>query len=296
MTRSRIGIVLVGKKLDDLRRYHPAQRRAISALTLLVLAMNSNQTHFEYSFWRGDKEAIALLLELQKCGRLDRNEVRHKADLAPDQISAFIKGKSAIFLTTDPEIPNYYIVVSLARFSEHWFNLRSELAPISVIGLGDWKKTMAPPSLHEIILTLVVRESIASACPELSGSVHFGTKGCICDFSEPIPDVRVKIFTGFLCDYCRRVLAFDGKSQLADDMARILDKKWIGDFDDPGSITSIMNKLGVNLFRTKALTPSWGELLVTSIRDDARRELIKMVFTVVATGLVAYLGWKAIGH
>src|SRR6185503_13336755 len=78
------------------------------------------------------------------------------------------------------EIPDYFVLISPAKFADDYYTTRKGNA--SVIALGNWQRYMAPPTQVEFLLTLAVREVVSAICPSLRGSVHLGTKGCICDF------------------------------------------------------------------------------------------------------------------
>jgi hypothetical protein len=41
---------------------------------------------------------------------------------------------------------------------------------------------MAPPSIFEFILMLLLRQAASFRAPALSKSTHLGTKGCLFDF------------------------------------------------------------------------------------------------------------------
>ncbi len=108
------------------------------------------------------------------------------------------------------------ILITLSCFTKNYYNLREH--GLSILALGNWKSWMAPPSIVEFILTLVLREAIISVSPTLQGSVHLGTKGCLCDFSASLEDTKFKVLDGFVCSYCRAALQTDGFAILADEL------------------------------------------------------------------------------
>jgi hypothetical protein len=222
---------------------------------------------------------------------LDRTATRAKAKNFSARIGKQLDECAADYSLVDKRLPNYFIVVSMARFADNWYNLRE--SGVSIIGLGNWKRSMAPPTILEFIQTLVVREAVASVCPALRGSVHLGSRGCICDFTSSIEDARLKVLNGFLCSYCREKLEGAGLISLADEVNHVLARKWIGDLRRSTSVASILAKLGVNLFVTKGLSPTWHERVVQTIQEDGSKEIIKLLFAVVLAGLLFYLGWNA---
>jgi hypothetical protein len=275
--RTRMGIVLVGEKLNS------------PALKTLVLAMNNIQRHFEYEFLPFD-ESDALLTELAKSEELDRDKVRTLANKFPSRFGVFLTELNNEYDMSDTAAPNYLIIVSLARFADNYYNLRRP--GVSVIGLGNWKRFMAPPSIIEFIQTLIVRESIASICPTLRSSIHLGTRGCICDFTALLEDARYRALNGYLCGYCRGQLEAQGFTSLASEVEDVLGRKWLGDLSENSSVACIVAKLGVNLFATKGLAPTWRERFMGAIREDGVREFIKLFYGIALAGLLVWLGLK----
>jgi len=251
--------------------------------------MNRVQNHFEFEFPPQDIED-ELLTALSRSNDVDRELAKTIAKGFPSRVGKSISKMMEDYKITDDRLPTYYIVVTMVRFTDDYFVLREP--GISVIGLGNWERSMAPPSIFEFIQMLVMREAIAGACPKLQHSIHLGSKGCICDFNWSLEDVRLKVISGFLCHYCRHELDSAGFPHLADEVARVLDKKWIGDLSRSTSVAHIVAKLGVNLFMTKGLVPSWGERLKNLAREDGARELVKLLFVIIAAALIYYLGLK----
>lgn len=273
----RLGLILVGDELNS------------AALKVFILGMNRVQQSFEYEFlpqWIADE----LLIELAKSTPINRETTRGIAKAFPGRFKIALSKVIAHYKIVDTQLPNYFIVVSMARFTDNFYNLREP--GISVIALGNWKRSMSPPSIFEFIQTLIVREAVSSVCPALRKSIHLGSKACICDFNQELSDVRLKVLNGFVCSYCRRALDGAGQKSLADEVERVLDRSWIGDLSSTTSVASILSKLGVNLFLTKGLVPTWSERFLSAIREDGVTELIKLIFAVVLAGLLIHLGWK----
>ena len=156
---------------------------------------------------------------------------------------------------------------------------------------------MAPPTIVEFLLTLVVREAIAALSPSLRGSIHLGTKGCVCDFTLNLEDARLKVLSGFVCGYCRTALETDNLPHLATEIERILGKRWLGKATNPATPAAIVSKLGHNLFTTKGLQPTKWERFVSALQDEGAKALMKVAgFILVAllAGLAGALGWVGI--
>jgi hypothetical protein len=274
----RVAIVTAGDELQS------------SALRLFILAMNRRQRHFEFEFVPCDV-SDSLLSALDVSVELDREEIRKIARDFPARFSRELLSLMTDYSIKDMRLPDYFIVVSMARFEDGYYNLRTN--EISVIALGNWKSSMSPPSIIEFIQTLILREALAGICPALQGSQHFGTKACICDFNRDLADVRLKVITGFVCGHCRHVLDAAGHKTVADEVELMLSKDWIGDLSSSASLASTIEKFGVNLFIATGLKPTWKERILSTVREDGFKELIKSLYAILLAGLLFYLGWKA---
>jgi hypothetical protein len=181
----------------------------------------------------------------------------------------------------------------MARISEDYFTTR--IRNVSVIALGNWETSMAPPSILEFVLTLIVRESIASISKKLRGSIHYGTKGCVCDFNVELDTVRMKVLNAFVCNYCRRALDDEGYNQVASDALTLLQRRWLGKSIDPESPASIAEKLGYALFTTKGLTPSLMERTMMVIHSEGLKLLLDFTFKLVFALMLLWFGLKMDG-
>jgi len=280
-TPKRIGILL-----GDLGKLN------LRALKYLVLNMNSLQSAFQYEFLDCDPDD-ELILTL--CGR---QKVNRKA--VKRGIPAFIKRQNKYFQNvvaeseTQEPSPSYFILLSLAKFADGYYTTR--VGDLSILALGNWKKSMAPPSILEFFLTLIVRESIAAVSPSLAGSIHLGTKSCAMDFTPYLQDVRLKVLHGFICDFCRKRLLNDNLPRLADEILPLLKRDWLGRSIDPHSPAALTSKLGFNLFTTKGLEPGFWESVFQVFQKDGVKELIRVMGAIILLILVSILGLEAVKH
>ncbi|QPF93008.1 hypothetical protein [Bradyrhizobium commune] len=273
----RVAIVTAGDELQS------------PALKLFILAMNGRLHHFEFEFIPADIPD-PLLSTLDVSGGLDREDVRKIARDFPDRFGGKLLSAMTDYSIKDRRLPDYFIVISMAKFVDGYYNLRTKR--ISVIALGDWEASMSPPSIIEFIQALIVREALAGVCPSLQGSQHFGTRACICDFNQELADVRLKVITGFLCSQCRNTLDAEVHEGLASEVGMILSKDWIGDLHSSASLASSIEKFGVNLFITAGLVPTWKERILNTLREDGFKEFIKFLYAILLAGFLFYLGWK----
>lgn len=151
---------------------------------------------------------------------------------------------------------------------------------------------MAPPSIFEFIITLLLRQAASFAAPSLSKSIHLGTKGCLFDFTAELSDARYKALQGYVCSVCRALLKRDGVPHIADEVVGVLSMNWLGKLDDARSPTAIVAKLGYNLFWTQGIRPTWWEAVRGSLRDEGTKELVKLLGGLILAALLIWLGLK----
>jgi hypothetical protein len=251
------------------------------AARFLVLAMNQEQDAFEYEFLPIDT-GDEFLIPFCSDSALDHAAVRNDVIPFLSRFDAYLRGQAAYFgLQEGP--PDYFVLISTATFTNNYYSLRE--GRLGIIALGNWKRFMAPPSLLEFVLTLLIRESVGAMSQSLRAPVHLGTKGCLFDFTPSLQDVRGKVFNGFICAHCRAALAAEGLSDLTLQLERLLRRKWLGRPTDPETPAGIAFHLGYDLFVTKGLRATPWE----SVKSTARHEGTKQLATVLGAALIAML-------
>jgi hypothetical protein len=198
-------------------------------------------------------------------GLADRDLIREMTPEFLTSYRAFLQDWLDTFNIRE-SLPGHIVLVTLAKFSNNYYTLREP--GISILALGNWERGMAPPSILEFIVTLILREAVAATSPSLRGSIHLGTKGCLLDFTVFLDEVRYKVLQGFICTFCRESLMRDGRAQLVDELMHILDKSWLGDPAKPTSPAGIVSNLGHDLFLTKGLKQTPGEHLSAWLQKD----------------------------
>jgi hypothetical protein len=188
------------------------------------------------------------------------------------------------------EPPNRFVVVSQCRFDDNYYSARRGGA--SVLALGNWKRAMAPPSFVEFVQALLVREAVAALCPSLSGSVHLGTKGCLCDFTEHLGDARQKVLHGYICHHCRSSMEADGEPTLADTVTHLLDREWLGQSTSPRSPAGVMASLRYDLFTAKGRQETPREAFLTALRQEGAKQIATGIGALVLAVLLFILGLK----
>ena len=283
----RIGILLSRTK-----------RLQIPALRYLILHLNCLQNVFEYELLPNDAETTAATAPLAALN-VDE-EIEDRLNLRDVGVPEFVR----VYLPFLREESNRYrlkqsppenlIFISLATFKDGYYSTRPNFdrthpAKMSVLALGNWENGMAPPSLLEFILTLVLRESVAFVAPSLRTSIHLGTKGCICDFTSTLEDAKYKALQGFVCEYCSYSLAQDGFPELAEFLTTILRKDWLGRRSDPSSVAAILGKLDYDLFVTKGLKPSASERWLKLLREEGTKQALELLGKLALAAAIVYL-------
>jgi hypothetical protein len=178
------------------------------------------------------------------------------------------------------------VFVSLATLDGHYYYIYEP--EYSAIFLGDWNTKMAPPSILESLLTLIIREGIYALVPNTTaGLTHYATRGCVGDFNASLRDTRYKVLQGFLCSECRGSVEAAVGSEACAAWTALLGKSWIGTVADSTSPATIVKKLGYNLFLTEGFAPTYRERFLQLLQEDGTKEFLKLVSAVLAAVLAA---------
>jgi hypothetical protein len=277
-TPARVGVILAD--LDKLN---------VTALKYLVVHLNTlqNSVEFEFLAVSSDDPLLALL----SAGMLvDREKCESMLSPFHERIVCQFKQEQVEYDLADRSLPNNFAVISLAKFSDGHYGLKS--GPMQVQALGNWERSMAPPSILEFIIVLLMRQAASFVVPSLGRSFHLGTKGCLFDFTADLGEARYKALQSFVCSVCRQQMKESGHPDLADDLVHVLDLNWLGVPTDPHCLAGIVAKLGYNLFLTKGIEPTLWENLRSILRDEATKEFVKLLFAVLLAALLFRLGLK----
>jgi hypothetical protein len=272
----------IGVLLADLKDVN------VPALKYLILQLNSLQRAFEFEFLPCDLEHKFIAM-LAPNSQVERETTRGAVVQFLEDCRPYLQTHVTENGLKEPP-PNYFVLVTLARFSDEYYTMRKK--ELSVIALGNWKRKMAPPSILEFLVTLLLREAVASVSKTLRGSIHLGTKGCLFDFTFNLEDARFKVLQGFVCNHCRTGLQADGYPDLARELAVVLSKEWLGKSNDPGSPAGIVSNFGFDLFLTKGLKPTAWESFLSTIQQEGVKEILKLIGAVILAGLIVWLGFK----
>jgi hypothetical protein len=275
---TRVGVILAG--LGKLNA---------TALKYLVVHLNTLQNSVEFEILSPDPQD-ELLVTLGDGLVVDRDKCRSMLPSFRERIIRFIVEEQKGYNLADESLPENFAVISLAKFSDGHYALKEK--HVQVQALGNWERHMAPPSILEFIVVLLMRQATSFAVPSLSKSFHLGTKGCIFDFTSNLAEARYKALQSFICSTCRSRMLKSGATHLADDVVRVLGFDWLGIPSDPHCPAGIVEKLGYDLFHTKGLEPTFWENIRSLLRDEATKEIVKLVFAILLAALLLRLGLK----
>lgn len=272
--------IRVGVILSDLGKLN------VTALKYLVVHLNTLQSSIEFELLTPTPQD-PLLLALRSGATADREACRALLPAFHKRITEQFAEDQADYDLADRTMPANYVVISLAKFSDEHFGLKRD--HIHVQALGNWDRWMAPPSILEFILVMLMRQASSFIVPALGKSVHLGTKGCLFDFASDLSEARYKSLQSFVCSTCRSQIDEAGAPQLTGDLLRVLDLTWLGVTSDPHCPAGIVANLGYNLFLTKGIQPTFWETTLSILRDEATKEIIKLIFAVLLAILLLKL-------
>ena len=275
---TRVGIIL-----GDLGKLN------VTALKYLIVHINTLQRSVEFEIIAIDA-ADPLLLLLKHNQTADRDACRAMLPSFQDRVVKHVITEAEEYDLVDRAAPDAFVVISLARFSDEHYGLKSK--NVQIQALGNWDRGMAPPSILEFIVTFLMRQSASFVSPSVSKSVHLGTKGCLFDFTADLKDARYKALQAFVCSLCREHLAAGGAPELAEDLLRVLDTRWFGATSDPNCPAGIVANLGYDLFLTQGIKPTVWERLRSLLLDEGTKELLKLAGGIALVALLLWLNLK----
>lgn len=161
------------------------------------------------------------------------------------------------------------------------------------VALGDWRKEMAPPSIVEFAATLLV--SAVGFLLEGTDikSRHFGSRGCIFDYTADLGDTRGKVLSGFICSDCTTLVKSHSSDSALAALQALAQRDWLVKPEGPLSPASTASALGYNLFVTKGLKPSVWERARTTLAEEGIKQVLTVIALVIGTAIVVWLGFKA---
>lgn len=258
------------------------------ALKYLVLFQNTLQESFEFQFLP-TPENNNFLKQFDSPEPVDREAVEKKTGKFVRGYTDWLKRTAGGYeLTYEP--PDAFALISTARFSDNYYTTNKD--DLHIIALGLWQRHMAPPSIVEFFLTLLVGIAIDTACGDNFPPCHNAIKGCVSDFAADMDDARWTVLTGFLCESCCAKIEQSRSRKAVADAKLLLGKKWLGDATNPTDAATTAKKLGYDLFHTKGVKQTFWERLSATIQEEAIKNLLKVVGGIILAALLIWLGLK----
>lgn len=192
-----------------------------------------------------------------------------------------------------PESDLPIVIISTATFTDNYFLTGDD--DWGIIALGNWRRIMAPPSIVEFFLSLIIEVAIDFACGDAYPSRHITTKGCSFDFTAELENARFSVLSGFLCAQCLEAIRRAHSDQLAKDAQMLLKKEWLGTVAKPSGVSVTAKKLGYDLFHTKGVTPTWWERTRTILQEEVVKTILTIIAALVGAGLLIYFGLNSSG-
>lgn len=157
--------------------YNANQRRIISMIDRVIRLLNGAQNYFHFSYRTED------LFNSSKI----------------NWIQFFQKYKQK---------DDYEIHITENAFDDNWFSHESEC--FSVISIYDWERVYSPPSLKSYIIFQIAQAALnfeADLSEEMIGAMlHFNSKGCMFDYCQNKPDIKLGMVSGVICPECKSKL------------------------------------------------------------------------------------------
>lgn len=253
-----------------------------SALRYFILSINSFQDAFELEFVPYDDQD-RFLQPLLTSESVDRPTSGGMLEFWDRENSLFQQVANDYDQPEEP--PHYYQIISMAQFRDNYFQTSNGF--LSIVALGGWRRSMAPPSILEFIQIFVLRSALFALVPELTS--HLGTRGCVMDFSAKLSDVRQHVLLGYICHECESTIK-RRYPNLVPELREFLSKRWLGDPANPASPAAVVSKLKHDLFITKGLEPSLLERARMTLIQEGFKQIPTIIGLIVTAIVISLLG------
>lgn len=216
-------------------------REKETAFKYFLLLLNRLQKTFEFAFYTPPKNDP--LVALLSSGRvLDADETKGQLLGFAERLRRRAEEQIRIF-DLSSSYPTQVVIISLASLSDYHFLKRRK--HVSLLALGEWDRSMAPPSAAEFLQVAVLRAAYSALEGRVWNSIHLGTRSCIFDFTANLEDTRFMTLTGLgVCEECERALKQDGLSRSATEIREVVNRSWLGTRGTPGTPANIMAQFG----------------------------------------------------
>lgn len=278
-------------------------RMPVLAFEYLVLKLNTLQDDIEYvlipidephpfmDLLKNKRKSIFSVFNKKWGGIIiPYSKFKIKAPTFVNWLNSYIEHRCKTY-SLKSTVPDGYLFISLNSLDNEYYYEYNE--KYSAIFLGEWENKMAPPSLLEFLITLVITEGITAMISDSPMElIHYDTRGCIGDFNPLITDARYQVLQGFLCSDCREALVKKLGEERTNRWISILSKNWLGRTSDQDSPASIVAKLGYDLFQTKGVAPDFWQKIKKALSEEGIKEVIRITSAIVLAALLLWLNLK----
>lgn len=139
---------------------------------------------------------------------------------------------------------------------------------VGLISMAKWKSFFKPVSALDYLLFSTQRLTMRLAFTKHVGS-HYPLRGCLWDYDDHQPDARIAILLGHICQTCKTKLIAASGEDTYNDLARLVENKWLGDKSiqfSPASILANVHKY--DLTRSTGLNASFYARVMDSLGSE----------------------------
>ncbi len=258
-----------------------------TALKYLILYQNTLQKTFQFELLPVPDSGDKFLGQLDSPVPIDREKIEKQMDAFVSRYKKWLEKQAEDFDIT-PTLPDGYVIMSTVKFDDNYFLTGND--ELGVIALGHWKRYMAPPSIVEFFLNILIELSIDFACGE-DVPRHLTTRGCVFDFTVSLDEARLAVLTGYVCESCRKIIT-SRHERIYEDAKLLLQMNWLGDSSVPATAALTADKLGYDLFHTKGITPTFLERIRSSLEKEGLKALLQILAATIIAALLIWLGLK----
>jgi hypothetical protein len=176
--------------------FAPMEQEIRDILSYLITYQNTLQRSFE--FWLVSYPTDDPLLNLlRQRPAPTHDEAITKANDFVLRVNALC-AKEANSYGLQTERIDKIVLLTNTRFGDNYYYIGCPTW--AIIALGGWQKELAPPSIFEYYLSILV----TSALDALGADVerHYLTRGCNFDFNASLGDKRLSVLSGNICPEC----------------------------------------------------------------------------------------------
>jgi hypothetical protein len=262
------------------------ERETQDILSYLITYQNTLQSSFEFRLVSCPIDDPLLDLLRQNPGPT-HDEAIEKADDFTRRVSELCAEEANSYDLRIEKIDKIVLLTN-TRFSDNYYYIGCPTW--AIIALGDWQKELAPPSIVEYYLSILV----TSALDALGAGIqrHYLTRGCNFDFNATLDHKRLSVLSGNICPECAAKIQAKGGKEFVSDGLILLKRDWLGDSNDPSAVATTVKKLGFDLFHTTGATANFKERLRAAFEQEGLKNFLGFTFQPLLAIAVVVMGLK----